>query len=517
MCIIIHKPKGVTLKDEVYERCMKHHSDGAGLAYVKDGKFKAWKGYFKIKELLKDIKEAGDQDMIIHFRNASPGMTISTDQCHPFIIVPRQDWWNYESEEDGKKVNRPRYKIAVFHNGRLDYPFDADHSDTNNFVNEILKPLFDRDPEFLDEAFARFMLGRTIASTGFTSNKMAIMVHDFAMGETKIHIINEKLWTVEHGCMFSNDTFKQPIYTSYSSNVRGDDAWWIKYKGKELTNMMQFERPNEWGWCWSHRYKCWRNIKTGITCARLKNRPIRPVYMDSDISLAYDNEMDGDAGPKLTKEEMITYCRNPWNITLAGVYLTEREPVNWDPERDCTQYKLPLNVGPTVEKTKVGNIVVFEPKNETNSKGTTTSVSTGVVPSFKHLTKAEEKTFRSVASEYCRDEASGFKDYRMNSNEMVELFRADLRGHIFELNGADDSEIDLWVLNKYAKSNDVVGIILNEIIRQQEKEGEEAIRERKGIAEGGPTEDDVGVLSGDRINVPRDEDVIAGKLEHPGD
>ena len=127
MCLIIHKLQGKKLPKELYERAMKEHEDGAGVAFVDEEKRELHieKGFFKFESFWEYLEPREDMEMIIHFRNASAGTPINPQNCHPFYIDSSP---LFMFDKGGKQF--PKYQFAVAHNGRLEWRTTKTKSDT---------------------------------------------------------------------------------------------------------------------------------------------------------------------------------------------------------------------------------------------------------------------------------------------------------------------------------------------------------------------------------------------------
>lgn len=185
MCIALNKPAGITLTRDIYSECYDSNPDGAGFAYVEDGKIVIDKGYFNFDRLYEALKPHEQKALLVHFRIATHG-TVNADNCHPWLV-------------DCGLVNGKPYQFAVIHNGILDHPSCKDKSDTGHFVDDIMKPLLTRDPWFFDAPVGISIFEKIIGR----ANKLVIMRND---GQT--YIINAKAGEVAHGTWFSNSGYK---------------------------------------------------------------------------------------------------------------------------------------------------------------------------------------------------------------------------------------------------------------------------------------------------------------------
>jgi glutamine amidotransferase len=90
LCIAIVAPAGKVVEPQTLVTCNSGNPDGAGFAYIKDGKVELSKGFFKIGEFIPAYQKIAEQygkdnPMLIHFRIATEGK-INKANCHPFRI-----------------------------------------------------------------------------------------------------------------------------------------------------------------------------------------------------------------------------------------------------------------------------------------------------------------------------------------------------------------------------------------------------------------------------------------------
>lgn len=181
MCIIIHKPHGVTLSRKIYENCWSHHGDGAGFMVAVDGKLIMKKGFFSLDEMLEAFEPYEKENVILHFRNGTrAGRT--KENCHPFMVT-----------ED----------IGFAHNGTI-HKVDCKeprYNDTWHFNELILKPLVQVYPDIWTHKTVKYLIEEYIGSY----NKLAFMN---SSGVVKIY--NEERGTRDLDCWFSNNDYKSP-------------------------------------------------------------------------------------------------------------------------------------------------------------------------------------------------------------------------------------------------------------------------------------------------------------------
>ena len=70
MCIIINKPAGVTLSDEIIGNCFDSNPDGAGFAFADNGTVVISKGYFELGDLLNSLETVMDRHPSIRWQRA---------------------------------------------------------------------------------------------------------------------------------------------------------------------------------------------------------------------------------------------------------------------------------------------------------------------------------------------------------------------------------------------------------------------------------------------------------------
>jgi len=194
-CLIIAKPENVELPPEKNLWAGYDWNDeGAGFAYVDEEKNQlvVKKGYFKYNKFLQAIEPLKKKELLIHFRKASPGMNVCKEMCHPFF---------YESKR------LPQFQFAMVHNGRLDWHSDFKNSDTANFAEQMLWPILEEHPWFLDTFQGKMFMYRAIQTKEYQPNKMVIMRYDREAKKSTVVIINAQAGVNDMGCWFSNKSY----------------------------------------------------------------------------------------------------------------------------------------------------------------------------------------------------------------------------------------------------------------------------------------------------------------------
>lgn len=188
MCIAIVAPSGTRIPDAALYSSYKANQDGAGIAYIKDGKVEITKGIFNVLDLLTEYEEKftkyGGNPMLVHCRIATAGK-VGVDNCHPFKISGG----------------------ALIHNGHLYDVEDgrgADKSDTRDFA-EWAYDKFDYDT--VTKAVAKHKLDTT-----FFGNKVACLYDDG-------RFLTIGTWTSDEGVLYSNSGYR----SRYGYDI--DDNW----------------------------------------------------------------------------------------------------------------------------------------------------------------------------------------------------------------------------------------------------------------------------------------------------
>lgn len=85
MCVLLAKPAGVPVKEEILDACLKANQDGFGAAWFDGTKVRKTRGLHGIKKILEVEKAIRDHKAIIHFRWTTHGRTCN-ENCHPFSV-----------------------------------------------------------------------------------------------------------------------------------------------------------------------------------------------------------------------------------------------------------------------------------------------------------------------------------------------------------------------------------------------------------------------------------------------
>lgn len=177
MCLAIVKPGNLVIPTDYLERGWQYNPDGAGFAFVKDGKVEIKKGYMSLKDFLgaynKYWEENKKSTFLIHFRIRTFGAK-GPYNTHPFEI------------KDG----------ALIHNGSVsgvgaqsDGP-----SDTALFARKYSNVL----------SYDTVHKHRAEFEDAVGYNKIAMLYHD-----GRYLILNEKAGDWDNDIWYSNSSYKR--------------------------------------------------------------------------------------------------------------------------------------------------------------------------------------------------------------------------------------------------------------------------------------------------------------------
>ena len=246
MCIIIYKPKNTKLPDKkTLQTCFNNNADGAGFMYIQDGEVKISKGFFKFKELYKQLISIKDETpMVLHFRITTQG-GVRADCCHPYPLS--------DNMHELRRLNTS-CSVGVAHNGIISltstYNSKVDYNDTMQFIKEYLTLIIDKKSRF---------------NYYKDSNKLALI--NRLIGSSRLAILDKNEhceligdgWLQDGGCYYSNGSYK----SSY-----------IKVKTTTATTT-----ATSYNWAWDE-WECYYN-------------PYKRVYEFDDYYCPY--AVDGDA------------------------------------------------------------------------------------------------------------------------------------------------------------------------------------------------------------------------------
>lgn len=178
MCVIVIHPAGVELSGNKFRNCWSRNPDGGGFAFTDEAGLVVRKGYFDMKQMLDEYREARaeqpDSPFLLHFRIATVG-PVDGDNTHPFWV---------------------RDDLVMAHNGTIQGFGDKAKSDSYDFAQTVLASL---KPGWEEDETIGWLIEKAV---GY--NKIALLRSDGAMT-----ILNEKNGDWVDGLWFSNDSYKK--------------------------------------------------------------------------------------------------------------------------------------------------------------------------------------------------------------------------------------------------------------------------------------------------------------------
>lgn len=139
MCLIIHKPAGIAIHEDLLAAGAAHNAEGWGLMGFDDGGrvLLEKRQFVDLAELRAVEREHRGAEYVLHLRRQTRGGS-GIDNVHPFKVI------------DG---------VWLMHNGTLKLDTRVPgKSDTWHFVTDVLRPLAQRHPGLLsDYAFVQIL------------------------------------------------------------------------------------------------------------------------------------------------------------------------------------------------------------------------------------------------------------------------------------------------------------------------------------------------------------------------
>lgn len=209
MCIIAGKMAGLPMMNkEIFENMYSNNDDGAGYMYADGGRVYIRKGFMTFDSFWNSLQDLGKTKdlnalaMVFHFRITTHGET-SKANCHPFPI-------GEGTQALGER--KTSCSIGMAHNGiiRAVKP-KGTLSDTMQFVDDVVNPLYKLNKDFLKSKDIRRMLG-IIADSKLMFLDSAGKIYTMGAFEN------------EDGILYSNNgySYSMSLYTSYNRYYSAD-------------------------------------------------------------------------------------------------------------------------------------------------------------------------------------------------------------------------------------------------------------------------------------------------------
>lgn len=203
MCIIVYKPAGIDLPNELtLFQCGIENPDGIGIMYRDDyDRVCIIKGFYDIVDLLDtldDIPDIKNKDLAIHFRYATHG-EISPGNCHPFPITKKI--------RDLRKT-RLACSAGIMHNGIVN-----NMTHTNKTLSDTMIAI-----KIISDTGVDSISSKTILKSG----KWLIMDKD------NVSISGEFIY--DNGVYYSNYGYITDIYDDKEEDIKIYDADQGRYR-----------------------------------------------------------------------------------------------------------------------------------------------------------------------------------------------------------------------------------------------------------------------------------------------
>lgn len=183
MCLIVSVPSSSAPSCRALREGWDSNPDGAGFSVIREGRApvtrKGFTDFYVFYQALMDVTGywSGKCSAVVHFRKASPGLTVTKAMCHPFRF----------------RSQCGQYAFTVFHNGWLDWRTTPSKSDTACFISDLLKPILGFNPVLMDFPAGHTLVERAIGR----GNKMVILRYDRKAKVTVTYTLNA--WTACNG------------------------------------------------------------------------------------------------------------------------------------------------------------------------------------------------------------------------------------------------------------------------------------------------------------------------------
>jgi hypothetical protein len=276
MCLAIYKPADTAPDWDAYDNGHWHNDDSWGFASVVDGKIVRRRGVGTFAEFRAAFEPFANRQSIIHFRYATHGET-SKDNAHPFMVSKG---------------------VAMIHNGVLDINCNLNKrfSDTWHYVQLVLKPMIDIDPDFFHRQHVCYAMGMAIKG-----NKMC-----FLRDDGKHAIWNEEDGVVTpDGHWYSNNSFQRSYRWGLGNSHRASVSIWEDAASATATDKPSDDTP-KWWQCsdkFSDSDKCGDSDESSVVTAVVSEPSDEPDVTEYE----YEDENEVSGYTDIRMHDLIQY------------------------------------------------------------------------------------------------------------------------------------------------------------------------------------------------------------------
>ena len=532
MCLIIYAKKGMTIPVDHLANGFENNEDGVGYALpdYEHNLLRVEKGLWSLDKFMEVMERFAGQEIMVHMRRASGTMPIADDQCHPFLAESGPDFQIpvmgsdgnpllfTKGENAGKQVTRPLYEFAIMHNGRLPWRSEEGKSDTQCYVEDILRPALSRDPCLMSYVYAHRLVGSHVG----VDNKIAIMRYNASTKKTRVDVVNEMQAPahIKDGIWYSNYSYgykrasvatdkKGGIDTILESRWRKDGPPFhgtpYVYKAHSSCTYQGGHGATEYtghmhnpvddildGW-WQDSDGIWHRNEGGVSVIR-SDMPVKKpkeagkVLLLGDKVSTHDNTNDKVKMPDTTADDFGWYwsgsrrCFVNVNTGVVCDFLGYRKRPTWAPPPVGTPKaidgKLYEQCGVIVNS--LGKVVSGPAKNASDAASTNSSALTkglAIMPDdaektdLKHLCKTDKKALRRVAADYYRLSMGHDKSRGIDASFHIEALRNDMRYCNDDVTMMSVEDLDRFIVSAIEAGVDIAKW-LNDKVEEEMREAE---------------------------------------------
>lgn len=225
MCVIVYKPKGTPIPDTLKD-CWTSNPDGAGYCLPElkhgtpTGKILIKKGFMEWEDFMnsvRTIENPTERDILFHFRIATSG-GVNRKFCHPFPLT---------DSRRKLEASRAKTNMALCHNGIISGLGNGKISDTAEYIQQVVYPLF-RATNYRQNEYTDKIIENTIDGSRFAT-----------MDKDGVRLIGD--WKKEGECYYSNDHWNlRKYYEGWGYYDYGYEGYSDYYEG-----IPDYELPKE--------------------------------------------------------------------------------------------------------------------------------------------------------------------------------------------------------------------------------------------------------------------------------